>query len=134
MKKMLFRITRVKALRLSKSLVQTAYKKVYYLVVLSAASGKKRMRLKDLRLFHGLRLKIPYIKALNNVKAEIITKITKSKSLNEISVNQLTDYLFKMNSSSTHQQEGVSTFEIYKCFVAKEKTIYKPLKLLKLHR
>jgi len=82
----------------------------------------------------GQRFEIPDMQALNSVKAEIITKITKSKSLYETSVNQLTDYLFEMNSSSAHEQEGVSTLEIYKWFVAKEKAIYNALNLLKLHR
>jgi len=82
----------------------------------------------------GQRFEIPDMQALNNVKAEIITKITKSKSLYETSVNQLTDYLFEMNSSSAQGQEGVSTLEIYKWFVAKEKAIYNALNLLKLHR
>jgi hypothetical protein len=82
----------------------------------------------------GQRFEIPDMNGLPAVKVEIINKITKSQSLHETSVSQLKDYLFEMNSSSAHEQEGVSTLEIYKWFVAKEKAIYNALNLLKLHR
>ena len=40
-----------------------------------------------------------------------------------------------MNASATHQQDaGISTLEIYKWFVAKEKAIYNAMNQLKLHK
>ena len=81
----------------------------------------------------GQRFEIPDMSTLDEVLLEIRGKVNKSKGLYETSVNQLKDYLYEMNSSST-EDEGVSTLEIYKWFVAKEKSIYYAMNQLKLHK
>lgn len=79
----------------------------------------------------GQRFEIPDMSTLDEVLLEIRGKVDKSKGLYETSVNQLKDYLYEMNSSST-EDAGVSTLEIYKWFVAKEKAIYNALNMLRL--
>lgn len=76
---------------------------------------------------------------LNNIMKETELKIRKSRSLYDTSVNQLKDYLYDMNNSATNQSNnqedaGISTLEIYKWFVAKEKSIYNAMNMLKLHK
>ena len=81
----------------------------------------------------GQRFEIPDMNSLDEVLIETKGRIMKSKSLYDTSLNQLKDYLYEMNSSSNHQGEkNVSTLEIYKWFVAKEKAIYHALNMLNL--
>jgi len=70
--------------------------------------------------------------SLASVKKDIDIKIAKSYSLHDTSVRQLKEYLYATNATSA-KKDGVSKFEIYKCFVAKERAICNALNLLKLH-
>ena len=80
----------------------------------------------------GQRFEIPDMGNLDEVLLETKQRVTKSQSLLNTSRGQLKQYLFEMNSSSHSQQDnGVSTLEIYKWFVAKEKSIYHALNMLK---
>ena len=131
MKKMLFRITRGKALTHFRPFDQDGVEKVAYLVIFSAAGGNKERVQKICDSFMGQRFEIPDMNTLDEVLLEIRGKVNKSKNLYDTSVNQLKDYLYEMNSSST-EDAGVSTLEIYKWFVAKEKAIYNALNMLRL--
>lgn len=83
----------------------------------------------------GQRFEIPELSTLDEVILEIKGKINKSKNLCDTSVGQLKDYLYDLNSSKTHSEDSdVSVLEIYKWFVAKEKSIYYAMNQLKLHR
>lgn len=83
----------------------------------------------------GQRFEIPEMSSLNGVLLETKGRIQKSKSLYNTSLGQLKDYLFEMNSSSNQPGEKtVSTLEIYKWFVAKEKAIYHALNQMSLKR
>lgn len=102
--------------------------KVAYLVVFSAAGGNKDRVQKVCDSFMGQRFEIPEMSSLEGVLLETKGRIMKSKSLYDTSLGQLKDYLFEMNSSSNQVGEkNVSTLEIYKWFVAKEKAIYHAL-------
>ena len=52
----------------------------------------------------GQRFEIPDMSTLDEVLLEIRGKVNKSKGLYETSVNQLKDYLYEMNSSSTEEE------------------------------
>ena len=135
MKKMLFRITRGKALTHFKPYIQDGIEKVAYLVVFSAAGGNKERVQKICDSFMGQRFEIPDMNGLDEVILEIKGKISKSRALYDTSVGQLKDYLYDLNSSKTHSEDAdVSVLEIYKWFVAKEKSIYYAMNQLKLHR
>lgn len=109
-----------------------------YLVVFSAGGGNRERVQKICDSFMGQRFEIPDMTGLDEVLFEIKTKITKSKDLYNTSNGQLKDYLFEMNQSSSRAKEQstdlISTLEIYKWFVAKEKAIYNALNLFKLHK
>jgi len=139
MKKMLFRITRGKALTHSEEFWQGgvvgSVEKVAYLVVFSAAGGNKERVQKICDSFMGQRFEIPDMNTLDEVCLEIKGKVQKSRSLYDTSVGQLKDYLYDLNSSKAHSDDAdVSVLEIYKWFVAKEKGIYYALNQLKLAR
>lgn len=135
MKKMLFRITRGKALTHFNPFMQEGVEKVAYLVVFSAAGGNKERVQKICDSFMGQRFEIPDMNTLEEVLFEIKGKVAKSKALYDTSVSQLKDYLYDLNSSKSHaQDQDVSVLEIYKWFVAKEKAIYYAMNQLKLHR
>ena len=100
MKKMLFRITRGKALTHFRAFNQDEQEKVAYLVVFSAAGGNKERVQKVCDSFMGQRFEIPEMNTLSDVLTETKGRIMKSKNLYETSLGQLKDYLFEMNSSS----------------------------------
>lgn len=76
----------------------------------------------------GQRFEIPDMHTLDEVLLEIKGKLNKSRNLYDTSVGQLKDYLYDLNSSKTHSEDAdVSVLEIYKWFVAKEKSIYHAL-------
>lgn len=135
MKRMLFRITRGKALTHFNGFMQDEVEKVAYLVIFSGSGGNQDRVQKICDSFLGQRFEVPDMSGLNTIFKETEIKINKSRSLYETSVNQLKDYLYEMNNSSSthHEDTGISTLEIYKWFVAKEKAIYNAMNMLKLH-
>lgn len=136
MKKMLFRITRGRALTHFKPFTnEDGVEKVAYLVVFSAAGGNKERVQKICDSFMGQRFEIPDLNTLDEVILEIKEKIKKAINLRDTSIGQLKDYLYDLNSSKSHSNDSeVSVLEIYKWFVAKEKAIYYAMNQLKLHR
>lgn len=135
MKKMLFRITRGKALTHFREFMQDGVEKVAYLVVFSSAGGNKERVQKICDSFMGQRFEIPELNTLEEVSYEVKEKINKSRNLLMRSEEQLKDYLFDLNSSKAHDNDkDVSVLEIYKWFVAKEKSIYFAMNQLKLHK
>lgn len=133
MKRMLFRNTRGQALTYFKTFMQDEVEKVAYLVVFNASGGNKDRVQKICDSFMGKRFEIPDMNDLQAKKIEMVTKITKSRNLYNMSVDQLKDYLYELNRSSDQSQDNVSKLEIYKWFVAKEKAIYHALNMLKAH-
>lgn len=97
MKRMLFRVTRGKALTHFREFTQNDVEKVAYLVVFSAAGGNRERVQKVCDSFMGQRFEIPSMETLDDQLTEIGSKILKSKGLYETSVTQLKDYLFEKN-------------------------------------
>jgi vacuolar-type H+-ATPase subunit I/STV1 len=79
MKKMLFRITRGKALTHFKDFDQDGQQKVAYLVVFSAAGGNKERVQKVCDSFMGQRFEIPDMNNLDEVLMETKQRVTKSQ-------------------------------------------------------
>lgn len=62
-------------------------------------------------------------------------QVVKAKALLDVSRDQLKDYLFEHNQSQPDSRHsGISTLEVYKWFIAKEKAICNALNMLKLHK
>lgn len=125
MKRMLFRATRGMALTHFNDYVQNGEAKCAYLVMFSGI-GKYRERIQKIcDTFMGQRFEIPDLTTLENVINENEGEINKSQEIYNMSLNMLKQYLYDMNSTlNENNVEDVSTLEIYKWFVAKEKSIY----------
>lgn len=73
----------------------------------------------------GQRFEIPNLATLDAVMQENASEINKSEEIFKMSTSMLQSYLYDMNTATKSDQESeVSTLEIYKWFVAKEKSIY----------
>ena len=83
----------------------------------------------------GQRFDLPPMSQIEQKIAEVKRNIQESKNLTETSKKYLRTYLTQINQIShgddnnNHQQmhENVSSLEVYKWFVSKEKTLYHAL-------
>lgn len=84
--------------------------------------------------FQGQRFEVPPVDQISTQAGETKMDIIKAEELLNISVKQLKDYLRSINRLSDEhesQQQAVHTLEVYKWFVAKEKSIYTALNMLR---
>lgn len=103
-----------------------------YLVMFSGV-GQFRERIQKIcDTFMGQRFEIPNLQTLDSVLLENEEEIAKSKDIYHMSYNMLQGYLYDMNAATNNGQEesDVSTLEIYKWFVAKEKAIYNAINMM----
>lgn len=125
MKRMLFRATRGMALTHFNDFEQHGELKSAYLVMFSGVGRFTERIQKICDTFMGQRFEIPNLATLDAVMEENANEIRKSEEIFKMSTSMLQSYLYDMNTATKSDQESeVSTLEIYKWFVAKEKSIY----------
>jgi type IV secretory pathway TrbF-like protein len=82
----------------------------------------------------GQRFDLPQFDGITKKIEEVRKGIAESKALTETSRRQLKQYLTQINQISGDEglvRERISALEVYKWFVAKEKTLYNALNLMK---
>jgi hypothetical protein len=92
----------------------------------------------------GQRFDLPVFSAIQSKIEDIKRNISESKQLTENSRKYLKNYLIQINQIAAQQQqvdsmhsaddsnaEKISTLEVYKWFVAKEKSLYHAMNMMK---
>jgi V-type H+-transporting ATPase subunit a len=149
LKKLLFRATRGKALTIFEDYIpqgqvddQKPKSKTVYTIVFQEG---RQIREKITRIcdsFMGQRFDLPPFGAIQSKIEDIKRNIAESKQLTENSRKYLKNYLIQINQIQQAQQnvdhmahddvaEKISTLEVYKWFVAKEKALYHAMNMMK---
>ena len=143
LKKLLFRATRGKALTFFKDYefntgeINGLRTKTVYIVVFQDG---RQLREKIVRIcdsFMGQRFDLPNMSQIEHKIAEVKRNIQESKTLTETSKKYLRTYLTQINQISAGEEnnnmihENVSSLEVYKWFVSKEKNLYNALNNMK---
>lgn len=81
--------------------------------------------------FMGMRIEVPQLNELQPVISETERSISDSERMLKISRRQLKEYLYSLNYTKDKQEKEVSTLEVQKWLVAKEKSIYCALNMMK---
>ena len=131
---MIFRCTHGRALIHFKPYKIDGVEKAAYLIVFSMPGNVAKV-IKICDSFNGQRFEIQDMTQLSMIIYDQRQQVVKAKALLDVSRDQLKDYLFEHNQSQPDSRHsGISTLEVYKWFIAKEKAICNALNMLKLHK
>lgn len=81
--------------------------------------------------FIGMRIEVPQFNELQGMISETERSIVDSERMLKISKRQLKEYLYSLNYNKDKSEKEVSTLEVHKWLVAKEKAIYNALNMMK---
>lgn len=81
--------------------------------------------------FMGMRIEVPELERLAGQISETERSIMDSDRMLKISKRQLKEYLHSLNYSKDSARGEISTLEVQKWLVAKEKAIYNALNMMK---
>jgi hypothetical protein len=79
----------------------------------------------------GQRFDLPPLAQIPGKLLEVRHSIAESRALNKHSKEQLRNYLIQINQIGGAIGDSISALEIYKWFIAKEKSLYMQLNLMK---
>jgi V-type H+-transporting ATPase subunit a len=128
--KMLFRLTRGKALTFFLDFTQGGTKKSVYIVVFQDYGGSFARVQKICDSFMGERFEIPPLHKIATEVAQVSAEIIRSRGLLEISILQLKTFLYDLNTDEDVNDKA-SRFVVYSWLIAKEKAIYTVLNMFK---
>jgi len=134
MKKLLFRVTRGMAVTYFQPYMQDGVAKCVYVVIFNNHPNDRQRVTKVCESFMGLRIEVPQLGELEGLIKDTERSILDSERMLKISKRQLKEYLYSLNYNKDKKDGSdneVSTLEVQKWLVAKEKAIYNALNMMK---
>lgn len=136
MKKLLFRTTRGMAASYFNQFEQDGQQKCVYLVIFNDNPNDRIRVTKVCESFLGTRIEVPQITGIGRMISETEKSIVDSEAMLRISRRQLKEYLYSLNYTVPNAVEAksISSLEVHKWLVVKEKAIYTALNQMRVRQ